>query len=171
MAMDELAEVRALLAAKPRPVGWSERRERLDEVGFVWPVADDIALQPVDLDGVPGEWSIAPGSNAGRVLLFFHGGGYCSGSIGLPACARASISGRPEGRARGMAFFAVKASPRAASRSVGQRGRRIDCRVGQPAERARRRAARLPDAVRFAGNAGAQGVFVTRRVPQGKASG
>ena len=81
MAMDELAEVRALLAAKPRPVGWSERRERLDEVGSAWPVADDIALQPVDLDGVPGEWSIAPGSNAGRVLLFFHGGGYCSGSI------------------------------------------------------------------------------------------
>jgi acetyl esterase/lipase len=30
---------------------------------------------------VPGEWSIARGSDASRVLLFFHGGGYCSGSI------------------------------------------------------------------------------------------
>ena len=30
---------------------------------------------------MPGEWSIAPGSDASRVLLFFHGGGYCSGSI------------------------------------------------------------------------------------------
>ena len=38
-------------------------------------------LDLVDLDGVPGEWSIAPGSDATRVLLFFHGGGYCSGSI------------------------------------------------------------------------------------------
>ena len=30
---------------------------------------------------MPGEWSIAPGSDASRVLLYFHGGGYCSGSI------------------------------------------------------------------------------------------
>ena len=81
MTVDELAEVRALLAAKPRPVGWSERRERLDEVGSVWPVAADIALEAVNMDGIPGEWSIAPGSNPERVLLFFHGGGYCSGSI------------------------------------------------------------------------------------------
>ena len=33
------------------------------------------------MDGIPGEWSIAPGSHPERVLLFFHGGGYCSGSI------------------------------------------------------------------------------------------
>jgi epsilon-lactone hydrolase len=30
---------------------------------------------------VPGEFSLAPGSDPGRVLMFFHGGGYCSGSI------------------------------------------------------------------------------------------
>jgi epsilon-lactone hydrolase len=77
----EIEAVRVLLKAKPRPVGWTERRQRLDEVGSVWPVADDIALEPVDVDGVPGEWSIAPGSDASRVLMFFHGGGYCSGSI------------------------------------------------------------------------------------------
>src|SRR5438132_8661059 len=35
----------------------------------------------VDLDGVSGEWPIAPGSDATRLLMFFHGGGYCSGSI------------------------------------------------------------------------------------------
>jgi epsilon-lactone hydrolase len=44
-------------------------------------VADDIKLSAVDLDGVPGEWSIAPGSDESRVLIFLHGGGYCSGSI------------------------------------------------------------------------------------------
>ena len=38
-------------------------------------------LEEVDVDGVPGEWSIVPGSDAARVLMFFHGGGYCSGSI------------------------------------------------------------------------------------------
>ena len=44
-------------------------------------MAADIELDPVDLGGIPGEWSMAPGSDASRVLMFFHGGGYCSGSI------------------------------------------------------------------------------------------
>jgi epsilon-lactone hydrolase len=78
---DEIDAVRALLTSKPRPIGWEERRQRLDEVGSFWPVANDVKLEPVDLDGVPGEWSIVPGSDASRVLMFFHGGGYCSGSI------------------------------------------------------------------------------------------
>src|ERR1700754_1548239 len=77
----EIDAIRALLGAKPRPVGWAERRQRLDEIGSVWPVADEIATKAADLNGVPTEWSIAPGSDASRVLLFFHGGGYCSGSI------------------------------------------------------------------------------------------
>src|SRR5919112_3500001 len=77
----EIEAVRVLLKAKPRPVGWTERRQRLDEVGSVWPIAHDITLEPVDVDGMPGEWSIAPGSDASRILMFFHGGGYCSGSI------------------------------------------------------------------------------------------
>ena len=81
MGGSELDAVRALLSEKPRPVGWAERRQRLDEVGSVWPVADDVELEQVAIDGVPGEWSLVDGSDRGRVLLFFHGGGYCSGSI------------------------------------------------------------------------------------------
>jgi epsilon-lactone hydrolase len=79
--MAEIDSIRALLGSKPRPVGWDERRARLDEVGSIWPVADDVVLEAADLDGVPGEFSIVPGSEPSRVLLFFHGGGYCSGSI------------------------------------------------------------------------------------------
>jgi epsilon-lactone hydrolase len=81
MAQSEIDAVRALLSAKPRPVGWLERRKRLDEVGAVWPVADDVEFIEVDVNSVPGEYSIVPGSDASRVLLYFHGGGYCSGSI------------------------------------------------------------------------------------------
>ena len=81
MVRTELDAIRELLASKPRPTGWEERRRRLDEVGSLWPVADDVMVQAVDLGGLPGEWSIVPGSDASRVLLFFHGGGYCSGSI------------------------------------------------------------------------------------------
>jgi acetyl esterase/lipase len=81
MGQGEIDAIRALLSAKPRPVGWGERRQRLDEVGSVWPAAADVKLEPVDLGGVPGEWSSVAGSDASRVLMFFHGGGYCSGSI------------------------------------------------------------------------------------------
>jgi epsilon-lactone hydrolase len=81
MAQSEIEAVRALLSSKPRPVGWPERRRRLDDVGSVWPVADDVKLAPVNVSGLLGEWSIVPGSDASRLLLFFHGGGYCSGSI------------------------------------------------------------------------------------------
>ena len=78
---DEIAAVRELLGSKPRPVGWPERRQRLDEVGAVWPVAEDVILSAVDIHGIPGEWSIVPESTPSRILMYFHGGGYCSGSI------------------------------------------------------------------------------------------
>ena len=81
MAQSEIDKLRVLLQSKPRPVGWPERRQRLDAIGSVWPVADDVKLEAVDVNGLRGEWSIAPGSDASRVLMFFHGGGYCSGSI------------------------------------------------------------------------------------------
>ena len=102
MDHDEIEAVRALLSSKPRPVGWAERRQRIDEVGSVWPVAGDVTLAAVDLGGVPGEWSIVPGSDASRVILFFHGGGYCSGSI---RSHRRMVS--EAGRAAGMRTLAV----------------------------------------------------------------
>jgi monoterpene epsilon-lactone hydrolase len=102
MAQSEIDAVRALLSSRPRPVGWPERRERIDEVGSVWPVADDIELTAVDVNRVPGECSIAPGSDASRVLLYFHGGGYCSGSI---QSHRRLVT--EAGRAAGMRTLAV----------------------------------------------------------------
>src|SRR5262249_59272239 len=64
-----------------RAVGWSERRERLDAIAQASPVESDVKLEAVDAGGVPAEWSLAPGSDAAKVLMFLHGGGYCSGSI------------------------------------------------------------------------------------------
>jgi hypothetical protein len=64
MAESEIDTIRALLGSKPRPIGWNERRQRLDAVGSVWPEVDDVRLTPVDAGGVPGEWSSVPGSNA-----------------------------------------------------------------------------------------------------------
>jgi monoterpene epsilon-lactone hydrolase len=81
MAQSEIDAIRDLLKSKARPVGWEERRKRIEEVCAVWPVAGDVELETVDVDGLKGDWSIVPGSDSSRVLLFFHGGGYCSGSI------------------------------------------------------------------------------------------
>jgi epsilon-lactone hydrolase len=81
MAESEIEAVRSLLTSKPRPVGWAERRRRIDEVGSVWPVADDVELTAVNIGHVRAEWSVVRGGDASRVLMFFHGGGYCSGSI------------------------------------------------------------------------------------------
>ena len=81
MPHSEIDFIRELLGSKPRPVGWPARRKRLDDVGSVWPVAEDVKTTSVDVNGVPVEWSVVPGSDPSRVLMFFHGGGYCSGSI------------------------------------------------------------------------------------------
>jgi epsilon-lactone hydrolase len=102
MAQSEIEAVRALLSSKPRPVGWPERRRRLDDVGSVWPVANDVKLAAIDVGGVPGEYSIVPGSDSSRILLFFHGGGYCSGSI---VSHRRMVS--EAGRAAGVRTLAI----------------------------------------------------------------
>ena len=81
MSKSEIDAIREALRARPRPVGWTERRERLDAIAQASPVESDIKLEPVDAGGVPAEWSLAPGSDPTKVLMFLHGGGYCSGSI------------------------------------------------------------------------------------------
>ena len=102
MAEREIDAIRKLLTSKPRPVGWTERRQRIDEVGSNWPPASDITCEAVDCDGVAGEWSMAPGSDVSRVLLYFHGGGYCSGSI---VSHRRLVT--EAGRAAGMRTLAI----------------------------------------------------------------
>jgi acetyl esterase/lipase len=81
MSRSEIDAIRELLRSKPRPAGFAERRERLDAIGSTSPPAGDIRLEPIDANGIAAEWSLAPGSDPSKVLLFFHGGGYCSGSI------------------------------------------------------------------------------------------
>lgn len=45
-------------------------------------LAEDIAYEPSVLGGVAVEWtSVRGGANADRTVLYFHGGGYCLGSI------------------------------------------------------------------------------------------
>src|SRR2546430_3094311 len=103
MSRSDIDTVRELLRSKPRPTGFAERRERLDAIGSISPVAGDIRLEPIRANGVPAEWSLSPVGDASSVLLFFHGGGYCSGSIhrglgaeaGRAACPPSLAGGYP----------------------------------------------------------------------------
>jgi epsilon-lactone hydrolase len=44
-------------------------------------VPDDVVVTEVTAGGVPAHWLAAPGADAGRVLLFLHGGGYEFGPL------------------------------------------------------------------------------------------
>lgn len=78
---DEIDALKAIFTAKPRPITWSERRDRMNEICAIDPPTPGIAFTPITIDGTMAEWSLAPESDASRVLLYFHGGGYCAGSI------------------------------------------------------------------------------------------
>src|SRR5262245_6323064 len=81
MSDSEIDAIRAMLAARPRPVALAERRERLDPLASQEGTNPAIRLEPVTANGVPAEWATPPGAASDRALLFIHGGGYVSGSI------------------------------------------------------------------------------------------
>ncbi|MCJ8143198.1 alpha/beta hydrolase [Ancylobacter sp. A5.8] len=78
----DIDDLKTLFTAKPRPTSWAERRARMDEICAIDPPPADIVFTPFAIGGIPAEWSLAPERDAARVLLYFHGGGYCAGSIG-----------------------------------------------------------------------------------------
>jgi monoterpene epsilon-lactone hydrolase len=58
-----------------------ERRAAFTPGGRLHPLPDDVLVSEVTAGGVPAHWLAAPGADAGRVLLFLHGGGYELGSL------------------------------------------------------------------------------------------
>ena len=81
MADPEILAIREALAANPRPPDVAERRKRLDALGSSAGIAADVTVTPVTIAGRKAEWSVTPAADEGRVILFFHGGGYCQGSL------------------------------------------------------------------------------------------
>jgi acetyl esterase/lipase len=77
----EVRTIRDLLASRPRPTELAERRKRLDALGGNYPLPADIRVEPTSANGVPAEWTEAPGADQSRALLYLHGGGYVAGSL------------------------------------------------------------------------------------------
>jgi epsilon-lactone hydrolase len=82
MVVSEIAAIRALLSAQPRPPELSERRKRLDALFERYALPTDVRVEAADANGVAAEWSSTPDADETRVIMYLHGGGYVSGSLG-----------------------------------------------------------------------------------------
>jgi monoterpene epsilon-lactone hydrolase len=78
--IDTLKDRRKASARKAPPT-LEEARAAFAPGGRLHPVPDDVLVRRVTAGGVPAHWLAAPGADAGRVLLFLHGGGYELGSL------------------------------------------------------------------------------------------
>jgi acetyl esterase/lipase len=83
MASPELQSVLAMLAdgGPVRGDTIEEQRANMEAALAAIPVPDDVRLEAVTVGGVPAEWTTVPASQAARVVVYFHGGGYCIGSV------------------------------------------------------------------------------------------
>ncbi len=83
-AMQDLIEAfmdQQKASASQAPPTLEERRAAFAPAGRLHPVPDDVLVSEVTAGGVPAHWLGAPGADAGRVLLYLHGGGYELGSL------------------------------------------------------------------------------------------
>lgn len=80
---DWLTELKARqrASADQSPPTVDEVRASFEPVGRIIAIPDDVMVTEVSAGGVPAYWLDAPGTDAGRVMLFLHGGGYELGSL------------------------------------------------------------------------------------------
>ena len=79
-AINALKDRRRASASQP-PATLAERRAAFVPGDRIHPLPDDVMVGEVTAGGVQAHWLAAPGADAGRVLLFLHGGGYELGSL------------------------------------------------------------------------------------------
>ncbi len=83
MSIQQLDAILEQLAATPilDLQSVQARREGFEQIAAAFPVAADVACEPVQVGGMKAEWVTAPGAAADRAILYLHGGGYEIGSI------------------------------------------------------------------------------------------
>lgn len=64
----------------PGTAGVDGERAFFEAVGAMFPVHPDVSVRQVDTGGVPAELVVAPGADAGSVVLYLHGGAFVIGS-------------------------------------------------------------------------------------------
>lgn len=64
----------------PPGITWRQSRTRFDLATKLPPVPRGTTVREAAWGGVPGLEVVPPGTSTGRVLVYLHGGGYCTGS-------------------------------------------------------------------------------------------
>lgn len=57
-----------------------EQRSVMEASAGMFPAEADMVAREIDVDGVPADWISVGGSEANRIVLYLHGGGYVMGS-------------------------------------------------------------------------------------------
>jgi len=94
MSQQQLQQIIQMLKAQPiggRPTV-QETRANFEQMSALFPIAADVKCESVSAGGVKAEWVTAPGADAGRAVLYLHGGGYVIGSINTHRDLAARIS-------------------------------------------------------------------------------
>ncbi|HLX04886.1 MAG TPA: alpha/beta hydrolase [Candidatus Binatus sp.] len=94
MSQQQLQQIIQMLKAQPiagHPTV-QDMRANFEKMAGVFPVAPEVKCEPVNAGGVKSEWVTAPGADAGRAVLYLHGGGYVIGSINTHRALAARIS-------------------------------------------------------------------------------
>ena len=83
MASPQLQSLIETLRSRPSrgDITIEQARAGLEALSEIVKPAADVQCEPVDVDGVPGEWVTASSADPGRILYYLHGGGYTIGSI------------------------------------------------------------------------------------------
>ena len=83
MSQQQLQQIIQMLKAQPietnAPI--AETRAGFEQMAGMFPIDADVKCEPVNAGGIKSEWITAPGADAGRAILYLHGGGYVIGSI------------------------------------------------------------------------------------------
>jgi len=66
--------IRSQRGSRPANPTLAESRQGMESMAR--PADADVQVEPVDAGGVSSEWVSGPDADAGRVVLYLHGGGY-----------------------------------------------------------------------------------------------
>ncbi len=69
-----------------------EMRTAMEAASAATPVPEGVTFTPVDAGGVPAEWNDAESVRQDHVLVYYHGGGYCMGSLNTHRGLTARVS-------------------------------------------------------------------------------
>jgi epsilon-lactone hydrolase len=82
MSLQQLEPIVQMLRAQPIAQPTIEgMRASMEQLALGFPLAPDAKAEKVKAGVVDAEWITAPGADAGRAILYLHGGGYVAGSI------------------------------------------------------------------------------------------